>query len=117
LKEGSTVRLEKLFFDADSASIKPESIPVLDELFDFLETNTNVVIEIGGHTNNIPPDAFCDRLSTARAEAVSAYINQKGIDSQRVQSKGYGKRKPKFSNKTRDGRRKNQRVEVKILRM
>ncbi|MEM8909437.1 MAG: OmpA family protein, partial [Bacteroidota bacterium] len=115
LRRGQTVRLEKLYFDADSSSIKPESIPVLDELYEFLKENGSIVIQIGGHTNNIPSHEFCDRLSTARAEAVARYITQKGIDPKRVLAKGYGKRKPVFTNKTKEGRRKNQRVEVKIL--
>lgn len=115
LSQGETVRLEKLYFDADSSSIKLESIPVLDELYDFLKENGTIVIQIGGHTNNIPSHEFCDKLSTERAQAVASYMVQKGIDPKRVLAKGFGKRKPVFTNKTKDGRRKNQRVEVKIL--
>lgn len=115
LRQGQTVKLEKLFFDADSASITPQSLPTLEELFDFLTENGSVAIEIGGHTNNIPPHEFCDKLSTERAKAVADYLTAKGIDPRRVLYKGYGKRKPKFTNKTKEGRKKNQRVEVKVL--
>ena len=117
LRAGSKIRLEKLYFDADSSSIKTTSIPVLDELFDFLAENGSVAVEIGGHTNGIPAHDFCDRLSTARAKAVSDYIVSKGIDPKRVLYKGFGKRKPIATNKSKEGRLKNQRVEVKILRI
>ena len=115
LQKGQTMRLEKLYFKADSSSIEPSSLPTMDELFEFLTENGSVAIEIGGHTNNIPPHDFCDRLSNERAKAVADYLVAKGIDPRRVLYKGYGKRKPKFTNKTKDGRRKNQRVEVKVL--
>ncbi len=115
IRKGQTVKMEQLFFEADSFRITPVSIPVLDELYDFMIENTSVVIEVGGHTNNIPPPAFCDQLSSARAKSIADYIVQKGIDPKRVFFKGYGKRKPIASNKTKEGRIKNQRVEVKIL--
>ncbi len=115
LRSGQTIRMEQLRFEADSFNLTPECLPTLDELYDFMEENGNVVIEIGGHTNSIPPDEFCDRLSTARAKAVAEYLIQKGIDPRRVAYKGYGKRQPIASNATPEGRRLNQRVEIKIL--
>ncbi|MEZ4921357.1 MAG: OmpA family protein [Saprospiraceae bacterium] len=117
LRNGQTIRMERLQFEADSSRLTPECIPVLDEVFDFLLENTSIVIEIGGHTNNIPPDEFCDRLSTARAKSVAAYLVEKGIEEKRVVYKGYGKRSPIASNSTADGRKRNQRVEIKILRV
>jgi outer membrane protein OmpA-like peptidoglycan-associated protein len=77
--------------------------------------NEDVVIEVGGHTNSLPADEYCDRLSTARAKAVVEYLIEKGVDPGKVQFKGYGKKKPIADNKTRFGREKNQRVEIKIL--
>ncbi len=115
LRKGSTVRLEKLYFDADSVNIKAESVPVLEELYEFLQTNGSIAIQVDGHTNNIPPHDFCDKLSTGRAKAVADFLIGKGINPKRVLFKGFGKRKPIFTNKTKDGRRKNQRVEVRIL--
>ncbi len=117
ISAGQAIRMEQLRFDADSATIKDESLPVLNELYDFLSENGAVVIEVGGHTNSTPPDEFCDRLSTARAKAVSEYLIGKGIDVKRVAFKGYGKRKPIAPNETVEGRRKNQRVEIRILQI
>lgn len=117
MAKGLSIRLDKLYFEADSSRIQKESFDFLDEVYGFLADNEDVVIEIGGHTNGLPPDDYCDRLSTARAKAVADYLATKGISRKRLQYKGYGKRQPVASNKTPYGRRKNQRVEIKILEM
>lgn len=115
IKVGQTIRIEKLYFDADSTNIKSTCYAVLDELLQFMVQNSDVNIEVGGHTNDTPSEAFCDRLSTARARAVADYLILKGVNSTRVQYRGYGKRFPLFPNTTQENRRRNQRVEVKIL--
>lgn len=115
LKLGQTIRLDNLYFDADSELIREESFPVLNEIFEFMAENRDVIVEIGGHTNGVPTHEYCDQLSTARAKEVASYLSQKGIEAQRLQYKGYGKRKPIYSNETPYGREKNQRVEIKIL--
>jgi outer membrane protein OmpA-like peptidoglycan-associated protein len=115
LRAGQTIRLDNLYFDADSSIIRKESYPLLNDIYAFMAENQDVVVEIGGHTNGVPPDEYCDRLSSSRAKAVAQYLTQKGINSARLQYKGYGKRKPIFSNETPYGREKNQRVEIKIL--
>jgi outer membrane protein OmpA-like peptidoglycan-associated protein len=115
LNIGQTVKIEQLFFEADSSEIIETSYPILDEIYDFLSSNAEVVIEVGGHTNNIPPHQYCDRLSTERAQSVAFYLYEKGISETRISFKGYGKRQPIATNQTRAGRQKNQRVEVKIV--
>ena len=115
LSSGEAVRIEKLQFDADSSSIKPQSIPVLDELYLFLYDNPAIVIEIGGHTNGLPDHVYCDKLSKARAKSVAEWIVDRGIAEERVYYKGYGKRNPIATNSTVQGRMKNQRVEVRVV--
>lgn len=117
LKEGQTIGIDKLYFLADSSKITDESHLVLDEIVGFLKENTDVNIEVGGHTNNIPTDDYCDKLSTNRAKAVADYLISHGLVAERVQYKGYGKRNPIATNNTLEGRKKNQRVEIKILSM
>ncbi|HFA49581.1 MAG TPA: hypothetical protein ENJ95_11260 [Bacteroidetes bacterium] len=117
LRAGETINMKKVFFQPDSTNMDPSSLPTVDELFEFLDENPTVVIEVGGHTNGVPPPDFCDKLSTARAKSVADYLIGKGIDKRRIAYKGYGKRKPIASNKTPEGRKKNQRVEIKILRL
>ena len=117
VENGQTIRMRLLNFQTDSSSITEEALPVLDELHDFLVLNSGVVIEVGGHTNNQPSDDFADKLSTARAKSVTDYLVAKGIDAQRVLYKGYGKRYPIASNLNPEGRKVNQRVEIKILKV
>jgi outer membrane protein OmpA-like peptidoglycan-associated protein len=92
-------------------------IPTLEELYQFLYDNPTIVVEIGGHTNSLPADEYCDRLSEARAKATADYIIAKGIDEKRILYKGYGKRQPIATNMTPEGRRRNQRVEVRIVKL
>ena len=115
LRPGQKLQVSQLYFDADSTEAKPESYPALDEIADFLKENTGIKIEVGGHTNNVPPDEYCDKLSTARANSVATYIVKQGVPEDRVYYRGYGKREPKYTNRTEDGRRRNQRVEIKVL--
>lgn len=115
IKEGQTIKIEKLYFKADSSRIEANSFEVLDEIYEFLNEHKDVTVEIGGHTNGQPPHEFCDKLSQERAQAVANYLIEQGINEDRLQVKGYGKRKPIATNKTLEGRRRNQRVEIKIL--
>lgn len=117
IRKGQTIRIDKLFFEANSFEIPLASNPVLNEIFQFMSTNSNVVIEIGGHTNTIPPHRFCDELSTKRAKAVAFYLRDKGIAGKRLLYKGYGKRSPLTQDTSQEGRKENQRVEIKILRV
>ncbi|NNE15358.1 MAG: OmpA family protein [Saprospiraceae bacterium] len=115
LKKGENIRIDKLYFEADTSSINVESFEVLNEVFDFLNQNEDIIIEIQGHTNNIPSDEYCDKLSTARAKAVANYLVSKGIQEERIMYKGWGKRRPMTTNRTAMGRKMNQRVEIKII--
>lgn len=115
IKKGQRINIESLFFKADTSKINESSYLVLDEVYEFLDDNPTIVVEIGGHTNNVPSHNYCDKLSTDRAREVAWYLIKKGIDEDRVEFKGYGKRKPIASNKSKLGRTKNQRVEIKIL--
>jgi len=89
----------------------------LNELYEFLYDNPTIVIEVSGHTNGLPADDYCDRISAERAKSVGDFLVNKGIEARRVISKGYGKRKPVASNQTPEGRKKNQRVEIKLIRI
>jgi outer membrane protein OmpA-like peptidoglycan-associated protein len=115
MKIGQTIRIEKLYFDADSVKLSRSTYPILNELYQFMSANTDVNIEVGGHTNDTPTDEFCDHLSSSRARAVAEYLISKGIHESRVLYRGYGKRNPLFPNTTSENRKRNQRVEIKIL--
>ncbi len=76
--------------------------------------NLEVAIAVG-HTDSIGSDAYNDRLSLRRAEAVKAYLVSKGIPADKVRTEGRGKREPVADNATPEGRAKNRRVEVTII--
>lgn len=115
LRMGSTINLNRIYFQPDSTNMDPSSIPTVDELYEFLVENTNLVIEVGGHTNGVPSHEYCDKLSTERAKSVAQYLVDKGIPASQLRYKGYGKRNPIATNSTEEGRAKNQRVEIKVL--
>lgn len=115
IRKGQTIEIQNLYFKADIASINRDSYEVLDEVYDFLKNNSDIFIEIGGHTNGTPSHEYCDKLSKDRAKVVAEYLAEKGIPGERLKFKGYGKRKSIASNLTKEGRKKNQRVEIKIL--
>ena len=117
IKEGQTIEISNLYFKADTSSINESSYDVLDEVYSFLKEYIDVSVEIGGHTNGTPPHPYCDKLSKERAKAVAQYLVRKGIPANRLKYKGYGKRKPIANNLTKEGRIKNQRVEIKILKI
>jgi len=91
---GQTLRINELNFEADSSRITASNYEVIQEVFDFLSKNPQVTVEIGGHTNTIPPHEYCDKLSTERARNVAEFLYNKGISPERVAYKGYGKREP-----------------------
>ena len=64
--KGQNIPIDQLFFEADTSAIDFESFEVLNELYDFLKNNEDIIVEIGGHTNNIPSHDYCNQLSTGR---------------------------------------------------
>ena len=76
--------------------------------------NLEVVIGVG-HTDAVGSDAYNQKLSVKRAEAVKAYLVSKGIEKNRVYTEGKGKKQPVADNKTAEGRAKNRRVEVEVV--
>jgi outer membrane protein OmpA-like peptidoglycan-associated protein len=113
--KGQKIRIQNLYFPADKTEVMEDSYEVLDEIVGFLKENQNIRVEIGGHTNGTPEHEYCDSLSDLRAKSVASYLVHKGVNPGQLEHRGYGKRKPVASNTTRDGRKKNQRVEIKIL--
>lgn len=115
ITKGQVIEIKNLYFEADTAAITENSSEVLEEIYDFLAENEDIKVEIGGHTNRIPPHSYCDMLSSNRAKSVAYHLVKLGIEPNRLKYKGYGKRKPKTVSKDREARKKNQRVEIKIL--
>ncbi len=115
IKKGQRIRIPDLQFAADSEALTSAFYPTLDEVYAFMQTNKDVSIEIGGHTNLKPKNNYCDELSKRRAKSVASYLITKGINKDRISYYGYGKRKPLLRSTSEEANRKNQRVEIKIL--
>ena len=103
------------FFDFDKAVVKPAGKAKLDDLVAKIKgINLEVIIAVG-HTDSIGSDAYNQKLSVRRAEAVKAYLVSKGIEKNRVYTEGKGEKQPVASNKTKEGRAKNRRVEIEVV--
>ena len=106
---------DKILFDVDRATIKPESNGLLDEIVTVIQKNQQIKkISIEGHTDSDGSDQHNQKLSEARAGAVKAYLLQHGVSDQRLGSAGLGESKPIADNGTADGKEKNRRVEFLI---
>lgn len=116
IEEGQIVRLNNIFFAFGKATLNKESFPELDRIAITMNDNKKLFIEIGGHTDNIGGNETNLKLSQDRADAVSEYLIGKGIEPDRVTSKGYGETKPVAKNDTPEGQQTNRRVEFKILK-
>jgi formylglycine-generating enzyme len=104
-----------IYFDINKYVVKPESFPVIDQITKYLQDNPKTRIVIEGHTDNTGGDQLNQTLSDNRAKAIKAELVKKGIDSGRMETKGYGASKPVADNKTAAGRTQNRRVTITKL--
>ncbi len=103
------------FFDFDKAVLKPEGKAKLDDLAQKVKgINLEVIIAVG-HTDAVGTDAYNQKLSIRRSEAVKAYLVSKGIEKNRIYTEGKGEKQPVADNKTKEGRAKNRRVEIEVV--
>lgn len=117
LKEGEVFTVENISFKSNLAELEEESEQALQEIVGFLKENDNVIVEIGGHASRMATNYYAQDLSSKRAKTVVAYLKRNNIGFERLLSKGYGKSKPVCMDNTKDCNRRNQRVEVKILKI
>jgi OOP family OmpA-OmpF porin len=100
-------------FDTNKSDIKPQYEADLKNLGEFLKEFPKAKGEISGHTDNVASKGYNEKLSQGRADSVKQYIVEKfGIAADRIATKGYGFSKPVASNKTKEGKAKNRRIEA-----
>lgn len=103
------------FFDFDKSVLKADGKAKLDDLAGKVKAiNLEVIIAVG-HTDSVGSDAYNQKLSVKRADAVKAYLITKGIEKNRVYTEGKGEKQPVADNKTDAGRSKNRRVEIEVV--
>ena len=113
--EGIVVEFSSnILFGFDKSTLSTEARTNLDKLVKILELYPDTNIEIQGHTDSKGSIAYNQTLSVQRADAVTDYLNSKGISSTRFRSVGYGEKLPKYENDTESGRTQNRRVEFLI---
>lgn len=115
IERGEAIRLNNIFFEFNSADLMPESFNEIDRLFDILNENQKLNIEIGGHTDDQGSEQYNNNLSENRAKSVLNYLIEKGINKNRLTAVGYGKSSPVVANDSDENRAYNRRVEFKVL--
>ena len=103
------------FFDFDKFTLKPAGKAKLEDLVSKLTGTDIEVVVATGHTDSVGTEAYNQKLSMRRANAVKAFLVSKGIPADRVFTEGKGESKPVASNKTSEGRAKNRRVDVEVV--
>ena len=113
---GSKVVLRNIFFDVGKADLKTESIGELESVLNLMERNRVIKLQVNGHTDNSGDDATNKILSLKRAEAVLAFLLQRGVDKTRLRAVGFGEERPIVSNDDETGGREvNRRTEIEVF--
>jgi outer membrane protein OmpA-like peptidoglycan-associated protein len=118
VRQGNNITLNMpsgITFDFDKSNLKPEFYPVLDNVARTLQEYNQTVIEVAGHTDSVGSDAYNQKLSEQRANAVSSYLQSRGLNRERFIVVGAGKTRPIASNETEAGRAQNRRVEITLV--
>lgn len=115
VKVGAEMDLHNIYFETDSFRILPHSEPELRKLVAFLSRNSELQVEVQGHTDNTGWAESNRELSEKRAQSVVNFLISREIDKQRLQWAGYGEERPVATNETDEGRRLNRRTTIKIL--
>ena len=117
LKIGQVFEIDDITFQTNSATLEEESVVALDEIANFLRQNSDVVIEIGGHASQQAGNVYATRISEARAVSVIEYLQAQNVGSGQLLPRGYGKTRPVCMEDNDNCNQRNQRVEVKILKV
>lgn len=118
-KKNMVLQINNIYFEYNKATLTKESLPILDNVYEFLKSNPDIKIELSAHTDCVGGDSYNLNLSTKRAKSAYIYLIKKGISKKKLVSKGYGKRKPlnpcEEQKKDKEIAAKNRRIEIKIL--
>jgi outer membrane protein OmpA-like peptidoglycan-associated protein len=108
--------LEGITFETGKSDITPESEIVLQGALKTLETYSDIIVEISGHTDNVGSNASNQKLSQRRSDAVRFWLIGQGVNPDRILSRGYGEDYPIVPNDSKENKRKNRRIEFKRIK-
>jgi len=117
VKENQVIRLKKLIFEQGKSNITPDSYSELDKLVRLMRQNSNMQIQLEGHTDYRGSKKLNMALSQDRVKAVKLYIEGKGINGRRMKTKAFGGTKPLIRESSLEASEINRRVEVRILKL
>lgn len=115
------IHIENIYFAFDKANIREAYDAKVDSIVNVLNNHEDWAVEVAGHTDSKGSDEYNEKLSMKRANEAAGYIENKGIDKDRIIVKGFGEKNPIAPNEFPDGRdnpvgrSKNRRVEFKII--
>jgi outer membrane protein OmpA-like peptidoglycan-associated protein len=123
---GGEFTLRNIYFDFDKSNLRDLSVNELDNLVSIMKSHPTMIIELSGHTDSRGDETYNQQLSEARANVAREYLIKKGIDKNRIQTKGYGESRLEVSNQEisemkgwnakNAGHQKNRRTIVKVIR-
>ncbi|WP_374248536.1 OmpA family protein [Thermomonas sp.] len=117
-RDGDVIKLnlpDGVTFDFNRTDIKPQFYPSLSTIAGTLREYNQTIVEVSGHTDSIGSDAVNQRISEQRAQSVASYLQAQGVQRERFEVIGLGKRFPIADNNTDAGRAMNRRVEIRLL--
>jgi len=116
VKIDAPIVLEGITFETGKVDITPESEAVLQGALNTMQTYSDIIVEISGHTDDVGSASSNQSLSQRRADSVRFWLISKGIQPDRIISKGYGEEFPRVPNTSPENRRMNRRIEFKRIR-
>jgi outer membrane protein OmpA-like peptidoglycan-associated protein len=102
-------------FGVDRYDIQPQFRGTLDQVAETLRAYPSTFLDIYGHTDSTGSDAYNQTLSQNRAQSVASFLTQRGVQSARIATQGFGESQPVADNNTEAGRQANRRVEIRIV--
>lgn len=115
IRKGEIIPMPQVQFKANSAELELSSSAELFRIASFLKAQPSIVIEIGGHTNDLCGQDYCKELSLKRARSVMQHLVDLGVSVEQLRAVGYGKEQPLVEESGQAAQKKNQRVEFKVL--
>jgi outer membrane protein OmpA-like peptidoglycan-associated protein len=115
LKNNRTIILKNIYFVRSKPEVLTVSYPALRQLADVLKTRPHVKVRIEGHTDNVGNKKDLMTLSWDRAEAIKDFLVKEGVKEENILTRGFGPNRPITDNSTEEAKKKNRRVEIRII--